>query len=56
MWVLYVVWAFSAPEESRIGVYVDSASCQTEVAVLKKDDRIAKARCELRENFMYEYK
>jgi hypothetical protein len=48
MWILYVVWAFSAPDESRIGAYPSESQCQADRAVVAKDDRIVKSKCEYR--------
>ncbi len=55
MWVLYVVWAFSAPEESRVAVYADRAECMSVVASLKLDHRVERSRCVFREDWQYRY-
>jgi hypothetical protein len=48
MWVLYVVWAFSAPLESRTGSYALKSQCEAERVVIARDSRVKKATCVLR--------
>ena len=48
MWVLLVVWAFSAPVESRTGSYALKSQCEAERAVIVRDTRVKKATCVLR--------
>jgi hypothetical protein len=48
MWVLYVVWAFSAPLESRTGAYATKSQCDAERMVIAQDSRVKKATCILR--------
>jgi hypothetical protein len=45
MWVLYVVWAFSAPLESRTGSYALKSQCEEERVVIARDSRVKKATC-----------
>lgn len=48
MWVLYVVWAFSAPLESRTGAYATKSQCEAERVVIAKDSRVKIAACVLK--------
>jgi len=55
MWIMYVVWAFNAPTESRIAAYALEAQCRADLAVVAKDTRIVKAKCEYRSDSAFRY-
>jgi len=50
MWILYITWIFSAPEESRISMYAHREQCLIEQQVAVKDNRVKSARCVFRTN------
>jgi len=52
MWILYITWIFSAPDESRIAVYEHREQCVIEQQVAMKDNRVKSARCVFRTDLL----
>jgi len=52
MWILYITWAFSAPDESRIAVYEHREQCAIEKRVAVKDNRVKSVRCVFRTDLL----
>jgi len=55
MWIMYVVWAFNAPTESRVAAYALEHQCRADLAVVAKDTRIVKSKCEYRPDGAFRY-
>jgi len=52
MWILYITWIFSAPDESRIAAYEYREQCILEQQVALKDNRVKSARCTFRSDLL----